>query len=383
MGVKSRCFEKQASRTTDRQVAFSDFDRQCMSEALRLARLGLWTTDPNPRVGCVLARDGTIVGRGWHRAAGEPHAEALALNDAGTDVQGATAYVTLEPCSHIGRTPPCADALIEAGVTDVVAAMTDPNPQVAGQGFERLEAAGISVRCGLMGEQARELNIGFVSRHERGRPWVRVKLAVSLDGFTASADGRSQWITGPEARADGHRWRARASAILTGIGTVLTDDPRLDVRCDPVERQPERIVADSSGRLPPDANMLTCGGSIRVASLRRPSWQDDKVTWQLLPAARDGRVDLKALFQWLGGLEMNEVHVEAGPTLAGALMSVGLVDELLVYQAPVILGKGSPMLLMPGMENFDQRLHLQVIEQRRLGADTRFLLRPDYGATPA
>ncbi|HMA99092.1 MAG TPA: bifunctional diaminohydroxyphosphoribosylaminopyrimidine deaminase/5-amino-6-(5-phosphoribosylamino)uracil reductase RibD, partial [Wenzhouxiangella sp.] len=240
---------------------------------------------------------------------------------------------------------------------------------------------GIRVRRGLLEDEARELNIGFVSRHERGRPWMRVKLAVSLDGFTASADGRSQWITGPEARADGHRWRARASAILTGIGTVLADNPRLDVRCDSVERQPQRIVADSRARLPADARMLTTGGPIRVASTRESPWQDKQVSWQQLPATEDGRVDLPALVRWLGDLELNEVHVEAGPTLAGALMAAGLVDELLVYQAPVLLGKGAPMLEMPGMENFDQRLHLQIIDERRLGADTRYLLRPNSGAT--
>ncbi len=379
--ARYRCFEKLASRTTDRRVEFSDFDHDCMSEALGLAKRGLWTTDPNPRVGCVLAHDGTVRGRGWHRAAGEPHAEVLALNDAGAEARGATAYVTLEPCSHTGRTPPCAEALIEAGVTEVVAAMTDPDPRVSGRGLERLRDAGIRVRRGLLEDEARELNIGFVSRHERGRPWMRVKLAVSLDGFTASADGRSQWITGPEARADGHRWRARASAILTGIGTVLADNPRLDVRCDSVERQPQRIVADSRARLPADARMLTAGGPIRVASTRESPWQDKQVSWQQLPATEDGRVDLPALVRWLGDLELNEVHVEAGPTLAGALMAAGLVDELLVYQAPVLLGKGAPMLEMPGMENFDQRLHLQIIDERRLGADTRYLLRPNSGAT--
>lgn len=347
-----------------------------MAEALRLARLGLRSTDPNPRVGCILAVGQTVVGRGWHRAAGQPHAEVLALRDAGERARGATAYVTLEPCSHTGRTPPCADALIEAGVTEVIAAMPDPNPRVAGQGLERLRAAGIRVRSGLMGEQARELNIGFVSRHERGRPWLRAKLAVSLDGLSAGADGRSQWITGPAARADGQRWRARASAILTGIGTVLADDPRLDVRLEGVERQPLRIIVDSHGRLPQQARLFERGGAVCVASTVPAPWQRDGLVWRRLPADAGGRVAMGALMAWLAEMELNEVHVEAGPTLAGALMAAGLVDELLVYQAPVLIGRGSPMMALPGMENFDQRLHLDLIDQRCLGADQRLRLRP-------
>ncbi len=347
-----------------------------MARALRLARSGLWTTDPNPRVGCVLCVGETVVGCGWHRAAGEPHAEVLALREAGARARGATAYLTLEPCSHVGRTPPCADALIEAGVAEVVIAMTDPDPRVSGRGLQRLRAAGIRVRSGLMGEAARELNIGFISRHERGRPWLRVKLAVSLDGFTAGADGRSQWITGSAARADGQRWRARASAILTGIDTVLADNPRLDVRLDGADRQPLRIIVDSRARLPREARLLHCGGKVAVASTRPAPWQRDGVVWRQLPAAADGRVALGALMNWLAEMELNEVHVESGPTLAGALTAAGLVDELLVYQAPVVIGRGTPMLALPGMENFDQRLHLQVIDQRRLGVDQRLRLRP-------
>ncbi|MEE4639015.1 MAG: bifunctional diaminohydroxyphosphoribosylaminopyrimidine deaminase/5-amino-6-(5-phosphoribosylamino)uracil reductase RibD [Wenzhouxiangella sp.] len=363
------------SVTTERPGNFSVFDHQCMAEAVRLARLGLWTTDPNPRVGCVIAVGETVVGRGWHRAAGEPHAEVLALREAGARAAGATAYVTLEPCSHTGRTPPCVEGLVEAGVAEVVAAMTDPDPRVSGRGLARLRAAGIGVRSGLMADAARELNIGFVSRHERGRPWLRLKMAVSLDGLTAGPDGRSQWITGPAARADGQRWRARASAIMTGIGTVLADDPGLDVRVDNVERQPLRIILDSQARLPQNARLLRHGGEVQVGTTRPAPWQHERVVWRRLPAGRDGRVQMGALMAWLAELELNEVHVEAGPTLAGALTAAGLVDELLVYQAPVLMGKGSPMMTLPGMEKFDQRLHLLTIDQRRLGEDLRLRLR--------
>lgn len=347
-----------------------------MAEALRLAALGLRTTDPNPRVGCLLVRSGETVGRGWHRAAGEPHAEALALSEAGARARGAVAFVTLEPCSHHGRTPPCADALIAAGVSAVVAAMPDPDPRVAGRGLRRLAAAGIEVRAGLMAEQARELNIGFVSRHERGRPWVRVKLAASLDGRTAGADGRSQWITSEAARADGQAWRARASALLTGIGTVLADDPRLNVRLPGTERQPFRVVLDSRARLSNSARLLNEAGAVKVASLCPPPWTARGVEWRQLPAGRDGRVDLGALLAWLAELEVNELHVEAGPTLAGALLEGGWVDELLLFQAPVVLGPGAPLMALPGMEKFDQRLHFKLFEQRRIGSDQRMLLRP-------
>lgn len=363
------------SRTTEPGVTFSEFDRHCMREALALAEKGLWTTDPNPRVGCVIAVDQTIVGRGWHRAAGEPHAEVVALQEAGENARGATAYVTLEPCGHVGRTPPCSQALIAAGIERVVAAIKDPNPAVSGRGFAQLKDAGVLVETGLMAQQARNLNPGFISRHERGRPWLRVKMAASLDGLTAAADGRSQWITGPEARADGHLWRARSSAILTGIGTVLTDDPRLDARADRVERQPVRVVADSKARLPRHARVLQTGEPIWVASTTAGPWTDAAVRWQQLPASADGRVDLRALVEWMAELEFNEVHVEAGPVLAGALVAAGLVDELLIYQAPVVMGTGRPMLNLPGMENFDDRLHLALVEQRPVGSDLRLLFR--------
>lgn len=356
--------------------AFSALDHAHMAEALRLAELGLCTTDPNPRVGCVLVAGGRTVGRGWHRRAGEPHAEALALAEAGELARGAVAFVTLEPCSHTGRTPPCADALIKAGVAEVVAAMPDPDPKVAGRGLKRLAAAGIRVRTGLLAERARELNIGFVSRHERGRPWVRVKLAASLDGCTAGPDGRSQWITSEAARRDGQVWRARASAVMTGINTILVDNPSLNVRLPDAERQPIRVVLDSNGRLPRAAKLLGLSGPVKVASVSPAPWQADAVEWRQLPAGANGRVDLAALMAWLAELEINELHVEAGPTLAGALLEGAWVDEILLYQAPVLIGRGAPLMRLPGMENFDQRHHLEVLEQRRIGPDQRFLLRP-------
>ncbi|TVR95011.1 MAG: bifunctional diaminohydroxyphosphoribosylaminopyrimidine deaminase/5-amino-6-(5-phosphoribosylamino)uracil reductase RibD [Wenzhouxiangellaceae bacterium] len=360
-------------------MSFSAADHACMAEALRLAERGRFTVDPNPVVGCVIVRNGEVVGRGWHRAAGEPHAEILALREAGVRARGACAYVTLEPCRHHGRTPPCTRALIEAGISEVVAAMADPFPANAGQGLEVLGRAGVRVRSGLMEEAARALNPGFIARHERGRPWVRVKLAVSLDGRIAAADGRSQWITGPAAREDTQRWRARASALLTGIGTVLADDPRLNLRLPGVDRQPLRVIADSKARLPASARLLNLPGSILVASTEQAPWTRDGVSWWQGPADRRGRLDLLALMARLVELDVNELHVEAGAVLSGALVEAGLVDELLIYQAPVLLGPGAAMLTMPGMEKFDQRLHLELVESRRLGPDWRFIYRPRRG----
>jgi diaminohydroxyphosphoribosylaminopyrimidine deaminase / 5-amino-6-(5-phosphoribosylamino)uracil reductase len=357
-------------------MSFTPTDHRHMAEALRLARLGLFSTDPNPRVGCVLVRGGRVVGRGWHRAAGEPHAEVLALREAGTLARGATAYVTLEPCSHQGRTPPCTDALIEAGVATVVAAMVDPFPANAGQGLEALTRAGLSVRSGLMEQEARALNPGFISRFERSRPWVRVKLAISLDGRIAGPDGQSQWITSAQSREDTQRWRARASALLTGIGTVLADDPRLNLRLPGVDRMPLRIIADSQSRLPEKARLLSLPGPVLVASAQAPAWQQEGVRWWQGPANDQGRLDLGALMNELVARDINEVHVEAGATLSGALLEAGLVDELLVYQAPVLLGQGRSMLELPGMEKFDQRLHLTLSESRRLGPDWRFVYQP-------
>lgn len=351
-------------------------DHRFMAEALQLAARGRLTVDPNPAVGCVLVRDGEIVGRGWHRAAGEAHAEIHALREAGTRARRACAYVTLEPCSHHGRTPPCAEALIQAGVSEVVAAMVDPFPENAGNGLEVLSKAGIMVRSGLMEQAARELNPGFVSRFERSRPWVRVKLAVSLDGRTAGPDGRSNWITDTSAREDGQRWRARASALMTGVDTVIADDPHLNVRLAGLERSPLRVIVDSNGRLPESARLLNLSGAVLVAStLEKPPWKRDGVEWLTLPTNGSKRVDLAALMSELARRAVNEIHVEAGPTLSGALLEAGLVDELLVYQAPVLLGQGAAMLNLPGMEKFDQRRQLQLFDARRVGPDWRFVYR--------
>ena len=355
---------------------FTPDDHRYMSEALRLAEQGRLTVDPNPAVGCVIVSDGEVVGRGWHRAAGQPHAEPLALAEAGHRAKGATVYVTLEPCSHHGRTPPCAQALIDAGVAQVISAMNDPHERVNGSGHELLARAGISVRSGLMEREARSLNRGFVTRNERGRPWLRVKLAISVDGFVAGADGESKWITSAAAREDVQLWRARASAILTGIGTVLADDPHMNLRLPGVDRHLTRVVVDSNGRMPENARMLGLAGPVIVAGRQHPGWERGGVEWWELPAGTDGRVDLGALLERLAGREINEIQVEAGSGLCGALMSAGLVDELLVYQAPVLLGKGKPMLAMSGMEKFADRLHLELIDSRRVGPDWRFLYQP-------
>lgn len=355
-------------------MSFTADDHRFMAEALRLAEKGRLTADPNPAVGCMIVADGEIVGRGWHRAAGEPHAETVALQQAGVRARGATAYVTLEPCSHHGRTPPCAESLVEAGIGEVVSAMPDPDRRVAGKGHDLLSHAGVTVRTGLMEAVARELNRGFVSRHERGRPWLRVKLAISQDGFTAGLDGRSQWITGESARADVQQWRASASCILTGIGTVLADDPHLNVRLSGFDRQLPRVIVDSAARLPEGLRLTTLPGPVFAATcVDAPKIEG--VTWWRLPAEMSGRVSLPALLARLAEREMNTVHVEAGPTLSGALVQAGLVDELLVYQAPCLIGCGRPMLDMPGMEKFDNRLHLDLVDQRRLGSDWRLLYR--------
>jgi len=358
---------------------FSAADHEFMARALRLARKGLFTTTPNPRVGCVIVKDGAVVGEGWHARAGEAHAEIHALNAAAGSARGATAYITLEPCSHHGRTPPCADALIGAGVARVVAAMRDPNPQVGGNGLEKLRAAGIAFESGLMEVEARELNIGFVSRMERGRPWVRLKLAASLDGKTALNNGRSQWITGPEARRDGHAWRARACAILTGAGTVHDDDPRLTVRDVETERQPLRVVVDSHLETPPTAHIVEGGNALVVAA------SEDAAKVAALRAAGaevmvlpnpQGKVDLPCLLQALAGRGVNELHVEAGHKLNGSLLREGLVDELLLYFAPTLLGSGREMFPLPELTDLAGRRDLKIVDLRRVGADIRILARP-------
>ena len=358
---------------------FSAFDHAMMARALRLAERGRYTARPNPMVGCVITRDEVIVGEGLHWRAGEAHAEILALRAAGDAARGATVYCTLEPCAHVGRTGPCAEALIEAGVSRVVAAMRDPFPQVDGKGFERLLAAGIAVQHGLLHPQAEALNHGFFSRIRRGRPWVRVKLACSLDGRTAMASGQSQWITGEAARLDVHRWRARSGAILTGSGTVLADDPSLTARLHAgiALQPPLRVVLDPGlatvargkvreGRAPtlyvhaPDAKPPAGFAAERVA----------------VPF-RDGGLDLHAVMAALAQRQINEAQVEAGATLAGAFLQAGLMDELLLYIAPVLLGaQARPLFDGLRISDMAERLRLRTVDTRRLGEDLRLLLRP-------
>lgn len=362
-------------------MTFSGTDHEHMAHALRLAERGLYTTQPNPRVGCVIAHGERGVGTGWHRRAGEPHAEVFALREAGEAARGATAYVTLEPCAHHGRTPPCADALVAAGVARVVIAAEDPFPQVNGHGIGKLRAAGIAVESGLLREQARELNIGFFSRIERGRPWVRVKLATSLDGRTALANGESKWITGEAARADVQRWRARSSAILTGSGTVLADDPRLTVRLPDDEEflPPLRVVLDRQLRTPAGSHVLDGSAPTLLLHGAAASCSDDRFARveRVALAMQDHALDLRAVLALLAGRGCNELHVEAGPTLCGALFTVGLVDELLLYVAPLLLGDAArPLLQLPMLGEMAQRWQLRVVDQRMLGADWRLRLRP-------
>jgi len=357
---------------------FTAVDHQHMSRALELAARGLWTTTPNPRVGCVIVREATVVGEGWHRRAGEPHAEVLALAQAAGAARGATVYLTLEPCSHHGRTPPCADALLDAHVGRVIVAMEDPNPSVNGSGLERLRAAGIDVRCGLLENEARELNLGFVSRMTRGRPWVRMKIAASLDGRTALPDGSSQWITGPAARDDGHAWRARACAVLTGVGTVRHDDPQLTVRAVDTPRQPLRVLVDSRLEVDLEAKLVRAGGLLVACARAMPGKADDlrdRGCEVIEIANEQGKVDLPALMRELGERGINELHVEAGYRLNGSLLREGCVDELLVYLAPMLLGNATGMadLLPPLTLEAAPRLALQSVE--RIGGDVRLLAR--------
>lgn len=369
---------------------FSPLDETLMRQALAEAGRGLWSTTPNPRVGCVIAREGKVLGSGWHRRAGEPHAEVHALRAAGEQARGATAYVTLEPCSHHGRTPPCAEALVAAGVARVVVAMTDPNPLVAGRGVERLRVAGMQVDVGLLESEAKALNPGFISRMTRQRPWVRLKVASSLDGRTALANGVSQWITGPAARADGHAWRARACAILTGSGTTLADNPRLNVRevdwrqqpADLPHRQPLRVVVD--GRLHLPTSLALCGPNTLLATGATASdsaahaWtQAGAEVWRSPAGTGDGRhVDLLALLHELARRGCNEVHVEAGAALNGALLSAGLVDEILWYMAPCLLGNiGRGAFAVPELTALEQRYRLTDLQWTPVGEDWRLLAR--------
>ncbi|MDY6980897.1 MAG: bifunctional diaminohydroxyphosphoribosylaminopyrimidine deaminase/5-amino-6-(5-phosphoribosylamino)uracil reductase RibD [Pseudomonadota bacterium] len=358
-------------------MSFSADDHRYMARALQLAGRGLYTTDPNPRVGCVLMRDNAIVGEGWHERAGEPHAEVHALKAAGDRAQGSTAYVTLEPCCHQGRTPPCSDALIQAGVSRVVVAMRDPHSRVDGGGISQLQAAGITVDSGLLEAQALQLNPGFIRRMQRGRPYVRLKLAMSLDGRTAMASGESQWITGAAARQDVQHWRARSSAILTGVGTVLADDPAMTVRLEQTERQPLRVIVDTHLSTPATAKILQQPGKTVILTCSEEEAAREELRnagAEVITVAQDAHnnVDLAAVLDQLGEMEINELHVETGATLAGALVQAGLVDELIVYMAPTLLGDAARGLFhLPGLETMADRLPLHIKDIRAVGEDWR------------
>lgn len=363
-------------------TVFAREDAEFMSRALHLAERGLYTTDPNPRVGCVIVKDGQIVGEGWHRQAGGPHAEVEALRQSGARAHGATAYVSLEPCCHHGKTPPCTDALISAGIARVVAAMKDPNPRVAGEGLKTLRDAGVDVACGLLENAATALNPGFCKRMKTGRPYIRSKLAMSLDGRTALPSGESKWITGEDARRDAHRLRARSSAIVTGIGTALQDDPELTARLPETAGeilQPVRVVLDS--RLRMAANMHLAGGGNRAVVLTTVSDEErtqtlsDSFDIETLPATLDGRLDLTAVVDWLGHRQFNEVLVEAGPTLNGALLRENLVDEWVIYLAPVVLGdKARGLFHLPDLTRMAERFELTISDVRQVGRDLRLTL---------
>ena len=371
-------------------MSFTAFDHECMSKALRLAARGLVSTHPNPRVGCVISRNGRIVGSGWHQKTGAAHAEVNALAEAGEQATGATAYVTLEPCSHSGRTPPCVVALINSNIKRVVCAIEDPFSRVDGSGIQQLRQAGIEVDCGLMAAEAEDLNSGFLTRMRKGRPWVRIKLAQSTDGHIALANGSSQWISGVAAREDVQRWRARADAILTGVGTVLADNPSLNLHGSdsstenarqPLPRQPLRVIVDSHFRTPAAAKLLSMDGEVLVAGLDNiiaTALSATKAECIVLPS-NNGRVDLKSLLMLLGEREINEVQVEAGAALCGGLLEQQLVDEILIYQAPILMGGGamSPFAA-PRLDKMDHRIHLEYLDVRRIGADLRLRLKPVY-----
>ncbi|MFZ1568660.1 MAG: bifunctional diaminohydroxyphosphoribosylaminopyrimidine deaminase/5-amino-6-(5-phosphoribosylamino)uracil reductase RibD [Thiolinea sp.] len=361
---------------------FSADDHAYMARALQLARRGLYTTHPNPRVGCVLVRDGQIVGEGWHERAGQAHAEVFALRAAQERAQGATAYVSLEPCSHYGRTPPCAEALVQAGVAKVIAAMVDPNPLVAGQGLARLAAAGIETASGLLATEARALNPGFVSVMERKRPWVRIKMAMSLDGRTAMASGESVWITGEAARRDVQFWRAQAGAILTGIDTVLVDQPQLNVRLSATDlgiegevRQPVRVVLDSNLRFPLAAPLLKSAGKVLIYTCstntaKIAALQNLGVSIRQFSGTR---LDLTEVLAALVLDGINEVHVEAGATLSGSLIEQGLADELVLYMAPHLMGSAARPLFSLPLAKMAERYPLQIRDIRAVGQDWRIL----------
>ena len=360
-------------------MSLSAEDHSYMARALQLAQRGLYTATPNPRVGCVIVRDGAVIGEGWHERAGAPHAEVNALAAAGERARGATAYVTLEPCHHHGRTPPCDEALIAAGVARVVVAMRDPDPRTGGLGLERIINAGITTAAGVLEPEARELNIGFVSRLTRGRPWVRMKIAASLDGKTALANGKSRWITGEVARSDGHHWRARACAVLTGIGTVRDDDPQLTVRAVDTPRQPRRVVVDSRLETPLTARVLAGSGTLIVCAVEDKTkigrLRDLGAEVIVIPNAA-GKVELPALMQELGRREINELHVEAGCKLNGSLINEGCVDELLLYFAPCLIGdRARGMADLPELADLGGRRALTIGEPCMVGGDLRILAR--------
>ena len=376
-------------------MSIKDLDTDYMACALQLAQKGQYTTHPNPRVGCIIVKNNQIIGEGFHQRSGEPHAEINALlqlqqsQAKQSSAQGATAYVTLEPCSHTGKTPPCANALIEAGVSRVVLAMQDPNPQVAGKGIERLRQAGIEVEVGILEEQARALNAGFIKRMEKGLPWVRVKLAMSLDGKTAMASGESQWITGSEARRDVQFLRAKADAVLTGIGTVLTDDPSLNVRLSADEldimgdvNQPKRVVLDSQLQTPLDAKLFKIEGDTLIITTKKDEALAQKLRSQgaevlLLEKNESARLPLKTVLKTLAQHEINEVHIEAGATLCGALIQENLVDEIIIYVAPTLMGADARSLLnFSGVDAMSDKIYLEITDLRAVGKDWRITAKP-------
>ncbi len=360
---------------------FTAQDHQHMARALKLAYRGLYTTHPNPRVGCVIAKDNEILTEGWHQKAGGPHAEAHAIYQASTSLTGATAYVTLEPCSHQGCTPPCSDALIKAGISRVIIASTDPNPRVNGSGLDKLKQAGIIVNVGLLEDQARELNKGFFSLHEKFRPWIRLKTAASLDGRIAMASGESQWITGEFARLDGHKFRAQSAAILTGINTILADDPRLTVRIDSCERQPIRIILDSKLRTPVNSRLFESKGEILIFTCEAENGEQalrlkDKGASVIQLDSENGRLSITAVLDTLTSMSIWELHIEAGHILTGEFLKQDLVDELVIYLAPTLLGDAARgMFNIPGLEKLSQQKKVSWFDQRMIGDDLRLILR--------
>jgi len=371
---------------------YSAVDHQMMSEALDQAQNALYLSNPNPRVGCIITKDRKVIGRGFTQAVGKAHAEIQALVDAkaqGHDVAGSTIYVTLEPCSHRGKTPPCADALLAAKPAKVIVAMSDPNPLVAGKGIEKLRSAGIDVECGLLESEAQVLNRGFISRMTRGLPWVRMKIAASLDGKTALPDGRSQWITGPLARADGHHWRAQACAIVTGVGTVKEDNPSLNVRDVQTLRQPWRIIIDSKLETPPASKILdkvdqsgviiVCASSDAADLQQKAKAFTDRGIEVIAMANPSGKVDLPKLFSYLAKeREMNEIHIESGFKLNGSLIRENCVDELLLYYAPFFMGEGIGMANISPLNSLAEKEDWKIIDQSLFGPDLRLRLIKDH-----